>query len=191
MSPNMFRPLENQPPGAGTPNVRVMVAATPSDFNQERLVCMGVFTISGVLVRSCFTLQRASGPALLCAMNNRHYSQSCDAKNGALMKDGLYAVNFKSSSQDFGSGVISVQKGSVNGGDHGYFYQGQIVINDSKLSGTIQIKQWNRNVPSVFGPIPHFDLPLEGQSEGDNFELQGSVAGQTIRIVGRYLAGLV
>lgn len=107
------------------------------------------------------------------------------------MKDGLYAVNFKSSSQDFGSGVISVQKGSVNGGDHGYYYQGQIVINESKLSGTIQIKQWNRNVPSVFGPIPQFDLPLAGQFEGDNFELQGSVAGQIIKIVGRYLSELV
>ena len=107
------------------------------------------------------------------------------------MKDGLYAVNFKSSSQDFGSGVISVQNGNVNGGDHGYFYQGKIVINDSKLSGTIQIKQWNRNVPSVFGPIPQFDLPLAGQFEGNNFELQGSVAGQTIKIAGRYLAELV
>ncbi|QVX13919.1 hypothetical protein DB356_03965 [Pseudomonas congelans] len=71
------------------------------------------------------------------------------------MKDGLYAVNFKSSSQDFGSGVLSVKNGSVNGGDHGYFYQGQIVKNESKLSGTIQIKQWNRSVPSVFGPIPN------------------------------------
>lgn len=107
------------------------------------------------------------------------------------MKDGLYAVNFKSSSQDFGSGVISLQKGNVNGGDHGYFYQGHIAVNDSKLSGTIHIKQWNRNVPSVFGPIPHFDLPLEGKFEGNNFELQGSIAGQTIRIVGHYLAELV
>ncbi|WP_074811330.1 GrlR family regulatory protein [Pseudomonas syringae] len=107
------------------------------------------------------------------------------------MKDGLYSVNFKSSSQDFGSGVISVQKGNVNGGDHGYFYQGQIVVSDSKLSGTIQIIQWNPNVPSVFGPIPKFDLTLAGQFEGDSFELQGSVAGQAIRIVGRYLAELV
>ncbi len=107
------------------------------------------------------------------------------------MKDGLYAVNFKSSTQDFGSGVISVLKGNVNGGDHGYFYQGQIVINDSKLSGAMQIKQWNTNVPSVFGPIPRFDLPLTGQFEGDKFELQGSVDGQTITIVGRHLANLV
>lgn len=106
------------------------------------------------------------------------------------MKDGLYAVNFKSSTQDFGSGVISVQNGKVNGGDHGYFYQGHVGIDDSKLSGTIQIKQWNRNVTSVFGPIPQFDLPLAGQSKGDTFELEGSVAGQTIKILGHYLAEL-
>lgn len=106
------------------------------------------------------------------------------------MKDGLYAVSFKSSSQDFGGGVISVQNGHVNGGDHGYYYQGHIGINDSKLSGTLQVKQWNRNVPSVFGPIPQFDLTLAGQFEGGNFELQGSVAGQSIRIIGRYIADL-
>ncbi|RMM79104.1 hypothetical protein ALQ71_00827 [Pseudomonas coronafaciens pv. striafaciens] len=124
-------------------------------------------------------------------MYTRHHGQSSDAKNGAFMKNGLYAVNFKSSSQDYGSGVISVINGSVNGGDHGYFYQGHIAVNDSELSGTIQIKQWNPDVPSVFGPIPQFDLSLAGQFEGDNFELQGSVVGQNIRIVGRYLAGLI
>ncbi|WP_440811635.1 GrlR family regulatory protein [Pseudomonas syringae] len=107
------------------------------------------------------------------------------------MKDGLYAVNFKSSSQDFGSGVVSIQRGNLNGGDHGYFYQGKIEINDSKLSGTFQIKQWDLSVPSVFGPVSQFDLPLEGQIEGDNFKLQGSFSGQTIRITGRYLVALV
>lgn len=107
------------------------------------------------------------------------------------MKDGLYAVSFKSSNQDFGGGVISVQSGHVNGGDHGYYYQGRMDISDSKLSGTLQIKQWNPNVPSVFGPIPQFSLALAGQSAGNNFELQGSVAGQSIRIIGRHIADLV
>ena len=45
----MFRPLENQPPGAGTPKVQGLATATGPDFNQQRLVCTPLFHISGVM----------------------------------------------------------------------------------------------------------------------------------------------
>lgn len=72
------------------------------------------------------------------------------------MRDGLYVVNFKSNSQDFGSGIVSVKNEAVNGGDFGFYYQGKISGQQLKLS----VKKFNPNAQSVFGPLKNFHLIL-------------------------------
>ncbi|HCR2977940.1 TPA: negative regulator GrlR [Serratia marcescens] len=91
------------------------------------------------------------------------------------MKDGLYAVNFRSNLQDYGSGIVSVKDNAINGGDHGFYYQGKTVDNKIKLL----VKHYNPRVQSVFGNINNFYLNLEVAEKGEgHYELSGSMEGQ-------------
>lgn len=51
------------------------------------------------------------------------------------MKDGIYHVRFSSSVGAAGEGLAVVKDGSVNGGDAGYLYLGQLSDAGSGLSG--------------------------------------------------------
>jgi T3SS negative regulator,GrlR len=106
------------------------------------------------------------------------------------MKDGLYAVTFVSNQQDNGGGVISIRDGALNGGDTGYTYQG--IINDGKT--TLQVKQHNDQVISVFEITGNFDVDLNFNDTEEGFEAEGRVQGSqdlAIKIKGKYIAELV
>ena len=104
------------------------------------------------------------------------------------MLEGIYHVRFSSSTRDFGEGIAVFKAGSVNGGDHGYIYKGS--INGS--NATLSIEQWNKSVPSVFGPLGNFMLDLALTSEnGETFAAIGTVSGQAglkINIAGKKIA---
>ncbi|EPG7852124.1 negative regulator GrlR [Acinetobacter baumannii] len=85
------------------------------------------------------------------------------------MKDGIYFVKFKSNIQDFGDGTVVVKNGVVNGGDYGFTYQGRIDDNCLKLSA----KQHDKNVVSVFGNITDYEVVLDINSLGNDYELVG------------------
>lgn len=91
------------------------------------------------------------------------------------MKDGLYAVLFTPNPQNLGTGIVSVNNNTVNGGDGGFYYQGKIVNNKINLS----VKNYNPLVQSIFGNINNFCLNLEIAEKGEgHYELTGSVEGQ-------------
>lgn len=90
------------------------------------------------------------------------------------MKDGLYHVSFKSNQQDFGTGVVTVKDGKVNGGDFAYFYQGDI----SEDSAILKVTQHNAQATSVFGPIKEFFLELKVKPVMGYHILEGNVQGQ-------------
>ena len=107
------------------------------------------------------------------------------------MKDGIYHVRFSSSVGAAGEGLAVVKDGSVNGGDAGYLYLGQLSDAGSGLSGQLQIKRWNTGHVSVFGPLDSFSLSLMGQAANDSFTVTGGIPGQPslkITIHGRILA---
>lgn len=110
------------------------------------------------------------------------------------MIDGLYAVNFKANGGDFGSGVVAIRGGAINGGDHGFFYQGALIADGSKVSTRLRVEKHNRAVQSIFGSMNSFELVLEGNIAADNsFSMSGSIAGATqtrILIHGRRIAEL-
>ncbi|ENZ8314486.1 MAG: GrlR family regulatory protein [Klebsiella pneumoniae] len=90
------------------------------------------------------------------------------------MKDGLYSVFFKSNTQDFGAGVVSVKNDAVNGGDYAFYYQGKINNNNLRL----HVKQFNPSSQSVFGPLNDFYLVLAvSEKEPHGYILEGSMEG--------------
>ena len=77
------------------------------------------------------------------------------APTGAAIRPGIYRVNFVSpSTADYGDGVVVIADGKINGGDKGFIYRGRYEVRAAAISGTLNAKQWNPSVPSVFGNAP-------------------------------------
>lgn len=108
------------------------------------------------------------------------------------MQDGIYHVHFSSSIGGSGEGLVVIKQGSVNGGDAGYLYIGQLGADGEALSGCLNIKRWNPGHVSVFGPLEKFDLQLSGKnSAGGSFSVTGGIPSQpgvSITIAGRFLS---
>lgn len=108
------------------------------------------------------------------------------------MQDGIYHVRFSSSVGSAGEGLVVIKQTSVNGGDVGYLYIGQLTDNGGTLSGHLNIKQWNPGQVSVFGPLNNFQLQLSGQAvAGNSFTVSGGISSQPnlkITITGRFLS---
>jgi len=108
------------------------------------------------------------------------------------MQDGIYHVRFSSSVGSSGEGLIVFKQGTVNGGDAGYLYIGQLGVNGETLSGQLNIKRWNPAHVSVFGPLDNFDLQLSGkENSGSSFAVTGGIPSQpglSITITGRFLS---
>lgn len=109
------------------------------------------------------------------------------------MPNGIYHVRFSSSVGGSGEGLVVIKQGSVNGGDVACLYVGQIVMNGEVLSGRLNVKRWNPDQVSVFGPLDDFELQLSGKTTaaGNSFTASGSITSQpglTIAIAGRFLS---
>ena len=109
------------------------------------------------------------------------------------MLDGIYHVRFSSQS-DFGEGIAVFNNGSVNGGDHGYLYLGNIASKNKEVSGKLLIKRWKTSVNSVFGNLQQFELTVAGVEVNDrSFQADGNIVGQQgmkIKILGELLSEL-
>jgi hypothetical protein len=109
------------------------------------------------------------------------------------MIDGLYIVHFRTAG-DEGSGTVVIANGSVNGGDFGYVYQGQLRETGQGMSATLEVTKFNPTAQSVFGPAQNFELEVSGPITEKGFELSGHVKGSPghkIDITGRYFKPLV
>jgi hypothetical protein len=108
------------------------------------------------------------------------------------MRDGIYHVRFVASSTDMGEGLVVIKQGTMNGGDQGYLYTGQLAANGTSITGKLRVKKWHAGAVSVFGPLDDFELQLTGNDTPDGgFRASGVVAdprGMTIVIEGRYLS---
>lgn len=103
--------------------------------------------------------------------------------------EGLWLVQFKGIQGD-GGGVAVFSNGRILGGDSGYYYVGNYVIDGTSLSGTIHVANFLPRVPNVLGIDGDFDLELcatlaEGEAKG-NLKLVGRAgAGLAVRMVHR------
>ena len=107
------------------------------------------------------------------------------------MQNGIYHVRFSSPQGSAGEGLVVIKDGSVNGGDTGYLYFGQLVADGANVSGQLEIKRWNTTIPSIFGPLNQFTLALAGTTTGDAFTVGGGMQNQPnlkISITGKKLS---
>lgn len=117
------------------------------------------------------------------------------------IKDGLYGVRFVNGTVDFGSGTVALRAGALNGGDHGFRYQGRVEATAMAaavvpVSGHIQVHRWNSQVPSVVPGVNDYRLDVTGQYDlqAHVIDLQGTspaFPGHVLKISGTWLADLV
>lgn len=107
------------------------------------------------------------------------------------MQNGIYQVVFSSNMGASGGGLAVVKDGSVNGGDEGYVYKGNLLADGSSVSGRLEIKRYNAQRASVFGPLTEFQLDLVGAADAvGGFSVSGGLVGQpglNIKITGRFI----
>lgn len=111
-----------------------------------------------------------------------------------IIQNGLFSVRFIANNRDFGSGVVVIREGSVNGGDGSYYYQGHFDYYEQEARAIIQVTHHYGPVNSVMGPLPSFTLNVSGRIFEAGFEMTGGIQalpGVTIRIQGRWIAELV
>lgn len=100
------------------------------------------------------------------------------------MINGLWSVQFSSSSGSFGGGIVVFQNGKVYGGDLGYYYIGSYKIEDDLISGEVAVANYSGAPHSVFGPINNFKLVLSGKVHSTNMTLNGNLVGQPNMTIG-------
>ena len=87
------------------------------------------------------------------------------SKNGGpIMLNGLWTVEFTTTINRYGRGVLVINEGRLLGGDNGYYYTGTCNIDGNSFDGEISVIRYDENFISVFGDISHFQLDFEGVS---------------------------
>ncbi|MBU4388723.1 MAG: hypothetical protein KKB23_04205 [Proteobacteria bacterium] len=103
------------------------------------------------------------------------------------MFDGLWTVEFISTINQYGSGVLIVNGDKLLGGDDGYYYSGTWTIRGNTIEATIAVLKHNPNSISVFGNIDHFQLNLIGEIDEYQFNATGTIVNNPqaqIKVVG-------
>ncbi len=78
------------------------------------------------------------------------------------MIDGLWTVEFISTINRSGKGVLVLNNGRLLGGDEGYYYSGTYQVTGAKIQGKVNVIRFDPNNLSVFGDIDHFTLSFSG-----------------------------
>lgn len=78
------------------------------------------------------------------------------------MIDGLWTVEFISTLNRSGQGVLVLNNGRLLGGDEGYYYSGSCHITGTKIEGNINVIRYDPKIISVFGDIDQFALSFSG-----------------------------
>lgn len=91
------------------------------------------------------------------------------------MFDGLWTVEFKSTINQYGKGMIVIAQDRILGGDDSYYYTGTCNILDNNIQGSINVIKYDINGISVFGDIDHFELNFHGDIDENQFNLVGNI----------------
>lgn len=89
------------------------------------------------------------------------------------MVEALYGVEFASSLNNGGYGVVVLETGRVLGGDSSFVFIGDYEVKDGIISAEITCSNDRNILQSVFGDFKEFTLKLEGEFEHKEFIMQG------------------
>ena len=73
-----------------------------------------------------------------------------------------YAYFYTPDKSDWGAGIAVLRDGYLNGGDHGYTYQGRFIRNEYDASLEATIDRWNPEAESVFGDLKNYEITFTG-----------------------------
>ena len=90
------------------------------------------------------------------------------------MFNGLWTIEFISTMNRFGAGILVLNNGRLLGGDNGYYYLGNYEVKDNNVQGNVDIIRFNKNIISVFGDVDQFSLTFAGQIKPDSVEAVAS-----------------
>lgn len=111
------------------------------------------------------------------------------------MANGIFHVDFRASTGEYGDGLVVVKDGSVNGGDPHYLYQGIVPTESGSFESHFTIGKWRDGNTNVVG-IDNYTLLATGRInyEAGTLELKGSVIGApqlTIQLKGKKILDAV
>lgn len=102
--------------------------------------------------------------------------------------NGLWTIEFLSTINLIGSGVLVMNNGRLLGGDEGFYYSGSYETTPPNgMSAEIRVTRFKPEHVSVFGDIGQFTLHFQGTLEERSFNGVASVKlnpSQKIRIKG-------
>lgn len=84
------------------------------------------------------------------------------------MIDGLWTVEFISTLNRIGKGVIVFNNNRLLGGDNGYYYSGNFTVENDTITGTVNVTRFDIHSISVFGDIGQLSLNFEGVVTGSS-----------------------
>ncbi|MDO8931088.1 MAG: GrlR family regulatory protein [Rhodocyclaceae bacterium] len=90
--------------------------------------------------------------------------------------EAMYGVEFVSSMDIGGYGVLVLETGRVFGGDSSFTFIGDYEIESHILKANVKCTNDRNVLTSVFGNIKEFNLKLEGKVEEKEFLLNGYMA---------------
>jgi hypothetical protein len=105
------------------------------------------------------------------------------------MASGIFHVDFRASTGDYGDGLVVVKDGAVNGGDPHYLYQGRVPTESGPFESKFTVGKWREGNTNVVG-VDNYILLAKGHVnyEAGTIELQGAVVGApqlTIQLKGK------
>lgn len=111
------------------------------------------------------------------------------------MTNGIFHVDFRASTGDYGDGLVVVKDGTVNGGDPHYIYQGRVPTVSGSFESQFTVRKWRDGNTNVVG-VDNYALDAKGvvNYETGTLELQGSVVGAphlTIQLKGKKIQDAV
>ena len=106
-----------------------------------------------------------------------------------MSENGLWTVEFLSSANLVGSGVLVLNNPRLLGGDEGFYYAGSYTTHGNEISAKMDVTRFNPNSLTVFGTSDsHFSLEFSGTLQERSFEGNATVPGRNdlkIRIIGK------
>jgi hypothetical protein len=108
--------------------------------------------------------------------------------------EGIYAAQFVSNADQYGEGVIVLDKGKIHGGDLDNVYVGTFSVRNNEIAATVDITNYSGNVSSVVG-LRQYRLTVKGaMKNSQNITVAGVVEGRAdlaIKVNLRKLSHLV
>ncbi len=87
--------------------------------------------------------------------------------------EAMYGVEFVSSMNIGGYGVLVLETGRVLGGDSSFVFVGDYEIENHIVKANVKCTNDRNALTSVFGDLKEFNLKLEGKFEEKEFILNG------------------